>query len=579
MFLYIKVWNKGIISVTEIKNSPIIITGTSPYFKAENNKPSASFAEVNRVTLPSAHYGIIDSAGVTDYINDADIARYNKVQRNFAEKMAQKLGTSVDNVMALMPKIQTGDAKSMIGSGFMGKFESNINCIEINPVREIANLFGGDEAKVMHECFHALNFNLVKAYVARLSNEERGQEISNIILNKMAQGEQMPIFKSESVENINGQLVGKLEFMKPPPLSPNERQALINTINSLTNEHLELVDNKVKLTGEDQKFVRETLFPQLTQSLEIHKHTPEKMEENIMDYIHSYFYRMSVLNSCILRASNPDEIAKLKTIPMTQEMENEGKLALSNLLSTWEGNSAKEQFPAEIIDKAAKAYFMSQEERDARLIENNYRLSKINQKIETIRTQGLSPAKEVIEEQKIIQNNLTYLGHIDELDSIEKQIMASENDPKKIIELNEIKARARKLAEEGTLEKLPEEIQRQFGKCKTQEEILSLLETLTAEHKKIFIEANNKVLEALRLTPQINELDKPVNFLTDTPEHQLLKSQFEEIMEKIKKLGPKTDLKGMPISFFASVEEYNRIEEKGMAVFVKWASKLAKGIK
>lgn len=545
MFLYIKVWNKGIIPVTEIKNSPIIITGTSPYFKAGNNKPSASFAEVNRVSLPSAHYGIIDNVGSTEFINDADIARYYKVQKQWAQSLADRIGIPVEQIMARLPKIKTFGAEEALKMSFLAGFDPNENVIKANPIKELLNAHGGgDEPLIAHENMHAYYHNLRRAYAAQIPQEQLYQECGNIVLQRMLNGEHSQIIKGVIQKEVNGKPIISLEMMHVPFLSQAERQAVINAICSLQASHIDC--NTAQLNSDGRKFIEETLIPHLHDYSKTFDGKPEevtkKASKQMLDYINSFFARRNFLFGTLKSPGTVDLPGNLETLLSEKEI-NMARNSLNEFLPLQEKTlyftTAKEVGP-----QAPKEYFMSLEETIAREEENIFRHNKVNQQIEAHRKNGFNPPESLLKEQQTAETNLRILSLTSQLKKVEEQMASAPKEPAKVSRFFKVKQ-----GKEETFEEKPASFEQQVFKP----------HPMKRKHKK--------------LRHKYNKLSKPENILADTPENNELRKQSHAIITEIKKLARGSDI-DMPPSFVMRKDYKDFSARKSGQIFAKWARRL-----
>src|SRR5574344_738046 len=333
----------------------------------------------------------------SDFLGEADFARYKKVQKEWAESMSKRLGVPVENILARLPEIKPGDVKTMLECFNSGEFSYANNTVNINPIREIANLAGGEDATIVHESTHGYFYNIRRAYARQLPPEQLYQELANIVATKMLQGEHGPILKCFQSSTVNGQVVWTPELMNAPLLSAKERTALLNTLNSLQVEHID--PNTAKLNDAGKAFVKENLWPHLT---DYSKHIitePEKKDEKIckkmVDYIDSFFTRRNLLINNLVSPECIDLEKNIQT-PLTETERNMARNSLDGLLSTQEGNFAKMQDSLGILDNSSKSYFTSSEEIIARKEENIYRLGKVNQKIKDIEAKGVKPAENLL---------------------------------------------------------------------------------------------------------------------------------------------------------------------------------------
>ncbi|MEI8128857.1 MAG: hypothetical protein WCG95_04485 [bacterium] len=515
----------------------------------------------------------------SDLLGEADLVRYKNIQSEWAQSMSKRLGVPVENILARLPEAKTGDVKTMLATSHLGQFKSSKNTIEINPIRELVNLAGGDDAKIVHESTHGFYHNLRRAYARQLPPEQLYQELANIVVTRMRQGEHGQIINSFQSSNVNGQTVWTPKLMTAPSLSAQERTVLLNTLNFLQVEHLDL--NTAKLNDAGKTFVKENLLPYLT---DYSKHViaePEKKDEKIckkmVDYLDSFFTRRNLL---IAHLTSPEWIDVEKNIqtPLTQTEQNMARNSLDGLLSTQEGNYITQQDSLGISDNSLKSYFTSYEEIIARKEENIHRLGKVNQKIKDIKAKGVTPSANLLLEKQTAETNLKLLSLTRELDAVEKQIIGSEINPEKILEIGRIKQEMKSLVDAN---KKIKDISKYIDfnevkrNVKTEEDFVRMVEgKVPTELKKdcaSFVETLKK-LELLN--QQINQLDSPEKLLADTAENITLRSQFDNLMAKIRELSIKCDLIGMPRQFFNSDADCMKVNEQAIQCLQKWAKQI-----
>lgn len=515
----------------------------------------------------------------SDFLNDGDILRYKKVQNDWAVRLAKRLNIPVENVLARLPEIEPGDTKTMLKTGRLGYFNPNINMAEINPIREMANLFGGDDSKIVHESTHGFFHNLRRAWAKLFTDAQLYLEAANVVLNKMYQGENGLIIKELTLEIIDGKQVLVPDVMDAPILSKEERGALVNTINTLKLEHLDT--SICKLNDAGRAFVRETLIPQLNvyskQISNVTENKEDKICEKMTNYIDAFFERRNLLVDNLIAPSMHDLEKNLST-PLSETEKNMARNSLYGLLSTQEGNFMQQSDQSGVLDNSAKSYFMSFEELLARNEESIYRFANIKQKIIDIEAKGLKPSGAILQEQKIVESNLSLLKLVKELDKIDKQIIGAEKSPEKLAELEEIKHQAIELNSNANIEKFENYVDDSEilkGNVNSQEDYLRLIEEkIPPELKEEFEKYSSDSKKLDSLLQSFNKLSSPENLLTETPENMNLKTQFETIMQKIKKIAPECDLIGIPKQFYNSEEEFLRVNEKIFECTKKWARRL-----
>lgn len=546
---------------------------SNPIIKPEKNLPANPAHAVIKPALP------------TTYLNKSDISRYEKIQAEWAKGMAKKLGTSPKQITARLPKIRINKATDMVSHGFVGVFTFPDNVINMNPIRELANIIEGDEVIVVHESTHGLLHNLGRAYAHQIGESQLKQEVENIVLNKMLHGEHSEIFQ----QFIKKDSVYELKTMNAPILSSKEREAITQTIKSLQVEHKELnADNinSYQLSEKGKEFVKTTLMPQLNEYPKTKiNNSEEEICNKIIDYINSFFTRSNYLFNKFISKDYEDLLENLKT-PLTQKEIKMAKKTLEGTLSTYEGNFAKSDDASGIFEQSSKSYFMSFEERIAREEETRYRLAKINQKVNTIKAKGINPSESLIKEQQIIKNNRNLLILAAKLDAVEKKIITAQKDPQKLIELEKIKKYTleefKKIHDDPQLPEITkktniEEIKAAVKQKKSREEIIAIAKkNLTPEEAEIYDKACENEIKVQGLIGKFNELNNPDKLLAETKENNALKARFDNIFTKIKKLANQCDLLGIPKSFFENAVDWAEINEKPNNLFAKWAKKLSK---
>lgn|GEM_PF-6488643 len=559
------------------------------YFKGieqiPNNNQITSPANPIRIELGEKALPVCDKSLAikpiipSELINESDITRYKAVQKNWAESLSQKAGIPVKNIMSRLPEVKPGDAKAMTMMSRLGQFEAIRNIIEINPIREMANLFGGDESKIIHELTHGFFHNVRRAYAKQIPLEQLWGEAANIVGTRMLQGEHGLIIKEFKTNIVDGQTILTPELMIVPSLSAKERTATLNTLNSLQLAHID--PNTAKLNDAGIGFIRETLLPHLTdysqQVLAKSEEKNNKICEKMVNYIDSFFTRRNLLIGILTSPANADLEENLQT-PLTEIEQNMARNSFNGLLSTQEGNYIIQQDSLGISANSAKSYFMSYEELVAREEESIYRLEKVNKKITGIESKGLKPSEKLIQERNIAETNLKLLNLTRELDNLEKQIIGSEKNPEKLIEISKVKQDMIAISEDmAKFNGIYEYINLNELKfdVKTEEDFIKIVEEkVPSELRKDCAEFFDKSRKIGLLISKLNELDSPEKLLADTPENSTLKSQFDNLMTKIREISPECDVLGIPKQFFRREAEFLKTNEKVIQCVQKWAKRI-----
>lgn len=538
--------------------------------------------ELGEKALPIGDKSLaIDPVLPNEFLGEADLKRYKKVQLAWAESFSKRTGISVENILARLPEVQFGDAKSMLQSQAIGQFDDNQNVIEITPIKEWANVFGGDESKIVHETTHGYFHNLRRAFAHSLNDEQQYVEAASAVVNKVLHGENDPVIHVFDNVNVNGQDILMPQFIKPPRLSKPEREAFVDTLNLLRNEHFNPDTGKLNEYG--IKHIKETLIPRLTTYSHHFADEPAKQEEAMLDkmvsYTDSFYTRRNFLLNIIKWQNTPDLDGNFEKA-LTDKEKVYAKNTLNGLLSTQEGNYLRSLDPNGFMDSFSKAYFMSFEERRAREEESIFRHQNINKEIAKREKQGLRPLASQLKEQQVVKNNLKFLYLTQKLETIEKELASAKKSPEKIAELNNSLTELRELmtSNSSKLEKIngyinPEELAK--IDLSNEEEFLKFIDrSVPVGLKDEAVEYINISRKIGTLVQQQNQLGKVENLLAETPENTALKSQFDAIMTKMKGLAKDCDLMGIPRQFYGSDKDLLEAVSEMSKLYLKWVRRI-----
>lgn len=562
-------------SVAMQKINPISFQGVkkSPPNKVETKKPNSSPTTSQIEFLPANNSGkAINPILPSDYINESDLKRYKKVQKEWARMFAEKTNIPYENIMARLPEIKPAKAEEIRTT--LGWFRPKENVIEINPIKEMANLYGGDEGRIVHESTHALLHNLRRAYAKQTPRADLSRDAYIVVITKMVDGENKLIYRGEELKEVDGKLITVSKMMIPPQLSFTERQSLVNTIPHIKLEH---IDTKTLTLNENGiNLIKTRLLPQLDEYRSRITGTPEEVAEmgleGIVKYINSFYNRKHLIFQDLTSDKKKDLQTNLET-PLTEAEKNLAKKSFDEILSTKEGNMAVIEDKKGILDSSGKSYFMSYEEELARRYHNEYRLHKINKKLETIQAKGLNPNKKLLQEKQTIQNNLKILDLTRQLQTLERKIIHAPKDLNKLKEISLITKNIRKLSKNPEIANLKtyiKDLKLDF-KNKTAEEAKTLIRNnLSPEKVKLY----DLKLKIIRLMTKYNKLNQPEKILADTPENNILKENFYTILNEIRKISTNSDLSALPKIFFKSKKEYIKHTEKTKEIISKWMRRL-----
>lgn len=517
-----------------------------------------------------------------DFINAADLKRYRKIQRKWAESLAQRLGIPIDNVLARLPGIQAGDVQQMIKTGLLGQFNTYKNTIEIIPVTELVNLYGGEDAKIVHESTHAYLHNLRLAWASKFTKNQLFQMAYNIIATKILEGESGLIPKGFISQASDGQQGSNIDFMRPPILTKEERGAVVNTINSFKEEYLDESSGKINDNG--KKFIRETLLPQLTeyskQFADVSLDNQDEMLEKMVNYIGAFFIRRNSLVASLLSSNSAGNKRNIQTA-LTEKEQYLAINSLVGLNSTQQGNALALSESDHILEDSQQPYFTAYEERLARHEENLYRQQNVKRKIAQLTHQGVTPSNALYEEQRIVENNLRLLDLTRKLLDIEKQIISAEKNPQKVAERNRLIEEINEIGGSECTRKfniIVEYIQQHKelnDSIQSDEDLCRVIETYIPDELKMDplegIKMRNRQRELLQA---FNILNSPVNLVADTPENLALKAEFDSVLQRIKEIASKCDLSSIPNNFFKTEADFLEANNIFIAHVEKWMKRL-----
>lgn len=511
----------------------------------------------------------------SEYLNEADLARYKKVQQAFAEILAKKFKVPVENILVRLPEIVCGNSQEMLRLQQYGGHNPITNLIEIIPIKEMLSVMGGgDEVAIAHESLHGYFHNLRRAYARQIPQEQLGQETTNLVLNQMREGEHGFIFR-EFAQNANGEFSPKI--MQVPLLSASEREVLTDAINTITADHIDinLQTANVKLNDAGEKHIAETLSPKLGEFYDTVVAKPgqkdAKFKEQIIDYINSFFTRRNLLLSNMLNPQVPDVEESLQT-PLTEVEVNLAKNTMGGILSTQEGNYIHNITGV----NAEKTYFSAYEELLAKGAESLYRGDRIDQKIETIESQGLKPSESLLAEKTVVQNNYKLNNLAWNLSNLERRIISAPKDSEKIKALNALKLERDNYSEMYGNHEITKYLESKGVDfiSTSASKMQDMVENLPLELKEKLPELNEVSKKMFQLQQKINQMDTPINFLADTCRNKRLKLCHNLLMQKIQGLASKCDIPLIPQSFYKSIEECVKSREKQTQLFEKWVRRL-----
>lgn len=519
----------------------------------------------------------------SEFLNEADLSRYKKVQMQWAESFSKRKGIPIENILARIPDVKFKDMNTIFQNTSIAEFDLYQNVIQITPIRELANVIGGDEAKIVHESAHAYLYNLRRAMCKNIAPEQVIQGAVNLVLTKMLKGEHGSILRTFTTENVNGNTVIVPKMMNVPILAQHEREAIVKTINSLQLEHLEINNQTgdTKLSDLGKKNIEEHLMPQLDEYSRTSAISADEQFKRISNYIDSFFTRRNTVVFHMLNPTLADSTKNIET-PLC-----EAEINLAN--SSFDVLSAQE--PVFLMQQDAqnhllseRAYFNSFEERFTREEESVYRFEQSAKKIQEITKKGLKclkPAEALLKEHQTAQTNLSLLELVDVLNQLEQQIIAAPKDPAKIARLHEMKRSLLDLAKDN--QDLIDLDKFLSGKGLVvngmqSEEIKAMISRELSPHKaSLFDSLQDFLLNCVKRQTEIIDANTPRELLlADTAENKALAANYDRVISKIRKLAPQSDLSSLPRCFYNSDAEYNKMRGINTKLILKWIKRLSK---
>lgn len=491
----------------------------------------------------------------TKELNESDVVRYKKVQAEWAKMYSEETGIPYENIINRLPDVRIAKLRNNLA-----QFSPDENIIEITSNRQQANSYGGDEARIVHESIHGLFHNLRRAYVNNLPKDDLVQLFPNIVLEKMLKGENKPIFKGvEEQKEIGGQTKYKPKTMLPPQLSLLERKILVDTISKIDDGLSDMT--RWKLGDDGIKHIKNDLMPYLIDYKKTIGVPPDKTEEEslkrITDYISAFAARKNLLYDELTSKESKDLEKNLQT-PLTEKEKDLAKNSLAGNLETKEGNLAKNNDFYNLYDTSYESYFVSYEEKLARKYSNKYRLAKINQKINSINSQGITPGQNVLTEKKTVENNLKVLDLIDQFEALEQEIVSAPKDTNKLLELNSLTYEIKSFYNNPDTQELKEMV-KELSKNNNGKTVI----------KPIYFIINNLPQEKADLLDDLvenihkyNRLSAPERLLANTPENKLLKQNYDKKLREIRELSMGCDLTALSKTFFKTRNDYFEYHEK-----------------
>lgn len=560
-----------------------IQTATGPQKPAKGSfasspiTPNQGFGiELGEKALPAGDISLAVKPPIqSEYITEADIARYKKVQIRWAKSFAKRNGIPVENVLARLPEISIGDAKEMIPNNQIGAFSYEKNDIKLNPIREILNLCGGERPTVVHESTHGYFHNIRRAYARTVPQEQLMQDISDILEQRTLQGETAPILRGFVQDKSTGNWLPKLT--SAPAFSAEERKAFVDTLKLLEDGHFAQTDTK-ELNDAGKKLLREKLLPLLTDFCKFAEGSPQEKErqfKRIIDYVTAFYFRRDYLLGN-LTSKELEDLHKNLATPLSKEEKTLAQNSFLSKLLTDEGNCSSQQDAAQNFDRCLKVYFMSDEELKAREEETAFRLEEINQKIKTMKSQGVSPGQNLLQEKQTVEHNQKLLQLTRELSSVELELAGAQLSPEKVSELRQmVKDIAQFHNNYAAFNEIVVSIQSELMNCQTEAEVIDVIKKHVPETLKeqipLYLEQSKKMPSLLA---SINKMNSHEMLLADTEENAALKRQFDSLMSQIRDIAPKSDLVGIPKPFYHNLEESAKSAQKASEVFAKWAKRI-----
>ena len=514
------------------------------------------------------------------FYTDKDLTKFQKTQQKYIEDMSKRLNMSVQDLQELSPKVILGDAKQMTALGQGGAYDFTKNIIEINPVKEINDFSGGIEPKVVHETFHGLCSNLRKEYLKSLSQIDLINTVTNQYFTRMLNGESGVVYGGVIPQNVNGQAIQIPFTVKVPSLNKTERQALIESIYQMQDDDLDL--NTLRLNEKGTKKLDDILSPKMESYIKSYtemglspKQAKAKALQSVSQYVSSFFARRNnFLYNLAVNTQSDNSQSAIK--PLSKEAENLAKNSLNGFIDTLEGNLLQQY--GQVDDNFNKKYFTSFEELNARVAETEYRLEKVNTKINNLNEKGFSINEKLLKEKAICENNKSILDEVVKLHNIEEQIVSADKDMSKVNKVRVLRNNIIDLVQNTPNYAEIETRLLSVDKLKyaqTHEEARQIIkENLPSDlskHLDSYLEASKQMQVNLL---EMQKVDKPELLLADTPENKTLIGQFETVLNKIKTLSLNSDVQAMPKSFYSNEKSFLESAAPIQDVILKWTKKL-----
>lgn len=540
--------------------------------------------ELGEKALPMGDKSLaIDPVLPNEFLGEADLKRYKKVQLAWAESLSKRTGIPIENILARLPEVQFGDAKSMLQLRALGCFAGYNNNLSIIPIKELANSLGSDESKVVHESVHGYFYNLLRAHTHGLNEEQINGIAAKAVFDKILKGEQEPIIQDFQTINTNGQDVSMPVFSTSPALSKKEIEAFEDNICLLKMEHFH--PESGQLNDQGASLIREKLIPKLTQYSKYFEGTPSEKEnsmvKSMVDYTNSFFNRRNFLRNIITKSDSDIDLEVNIGKKLTEKEIAYVESVMNGLLSTSEGNFLRsisaQMDPNDILGISSKSYFLSFEEMFARKEESIYRHQKINREIAQRTKQGLKPLEAQLKEQRTVKSNLRLLHLAQKLDTVEKEMVLADKKPELMIQrhkhMQEFEVLHAKIREKT--ERLRSYInQEELSKLTTEQDLANYIE------KKFPVELRIDATELFRENAKLFILGqtKPKflveDLLAQIPENIKIVTQRKALMDEIRQFAPKCDLLGIPKEFYSSKEEFVKALVEVQKLVEKWGQRI-----
>ena len=535
----------------EQKNKPQNLQSNG---KLTKTNPQIRELVSNPVTNP-----MIQPISSSDYYTQDDLKKLKDVQTRWGKEVAVTFGVPEENILSKFGEIKLGDAKTFLTERNIGGFDQSTYDMKFMPIKEITSLQGGIESKVIHESMHNLCQNSRISYALQSTPEQLMLDCCNIVMSKMLNGEHGLIMSDIKEIEINGQKTLVPQFMNVPMLSAKERQAVVNTLISLQVEHFDLETNRLSDSGE--KFVAQTIVPQLeeySKNFEGKKNPTSEITEKMVKYFNSFFVRRNQLYGHItdIPKNFSQEMLEKFKLPLSVNEMQLAQNTFTNLLNLDEGTWLRNYC---IDDEPGMKYFTSHEELLARKEESTYRYRKVLNEIENCKRQGYAPPKKLLQEKKQAIVNMQLVDSTFKFNEIESQIISAPKDIEKVKKIMNSRFYQDITIDADAFYNIENE-KKTSGHFSSEKEYRESL--------------SEKVRLVLQKQDEYAKLNRPENLLADTTENNVLKAKFDEVLAKIRKLAPKSDLTGIPQSFFNSEAELVKNTAISNKTFAKWVRRL-----